>query len=76
MCGFCHLICGLILGHIPATPPPKANAASVFGELKLHFILSDPRNSGLSKKTECAYWELFGTIGVGECSVEKFAIKL
>lgn len=57
-------------------PPKKANAASVFGELKLHFILSDPRNSGLSKKTECAYWELFGTIGVGECSVEKLAIKL
>lgn len=45
------------------------------GELKLHFILNDPRNSGLSKKTECAHWELFGALGAGECSIEKFAIE-
>lgn len=56
-------------------PKNRKQIQQVLGELKLHFILSDPRNSGLSKKTECAYWELFGALGAGECSTEKFAIE-
>ena len=72
MFAFCHLICDLILGHISEK---KSEFSSLFENSNCTPFLSDPRNSGISRKQSLPAWKLFGVLGAGEYKTGKKQVK-